>query len=159
MLLFLYILDHQIYTPRIVHFPKNTYTSQLSSLFPMGWAFFTKDPRKLRTPRVWDNGEEWSDHQGSPAYAFGFDRTYRLRQSDLYAVLTQTREDRMALCTAGESSKTCAKRAKEVVLNKASRWLRCKHTYVVQVTEPIPWAWRHKIREGQSRAVSIKVSC
>ena len=136
------------------------------ALAPEGWAFFTRNPReavvlvhKMRDIGRW---ERLSLANFTPGNLFGLRRSSRLLTTEMALLLRGIPSDRWVPCRA--SIPECLAREKPATFTVEKKTPAvaslCGET-VLQVVEPVPWAWsssRDRIRMP-SKILKLKVRC
>jgi antimicrobial peptide system SdpA family protein len=140
---------------------------ELRAVVPEGWAFFTRNPRELRTS-VYHRpaSREWriaSDPQFSAPMLFGFRRTSRAVGMEAAQLLETAGSVTWRDCAAA-SAGDCLQRLGDgdaiPVRNRAAAPALCGDVAIL-LQEPLPWAWARSTPPVHMplRLVRLRVQC
>src|SRR5262249_24867031 len=136
------------------------------AIMPEGWAFFTRNPREAVT-RVYKKaaGLNWlliSEPNFSKRHLYGFHCAGRLITNELGNLLSGLAPERWTECKGPVGECMDRRLLEPIVIHKQPRVLKelCGEI-VVQVTEPLPWAWarRRTQEEMPSKWIKLDVNC
>lgn len=142
--------------------PRPRDRTNIMTVLPEGWGFFTRDPREAHTflYRRSDAGwEHVSQRHADAANYFGFARLARVKMVETAALLDQVPSSRWSQFPAGAEPLALELQAVKVS-NPAINPLLCGELLVVE-RPPVPWAWstaRVPVRMA-GRAVGLSVAC
>lgn len=137
---------------------------QLLSIFPQGWAFFTRDPQEPRV-RLYEQGEGTWHHveQRNAAWRYlaGLDRSARMRSVELAGIVLRVPPASWRTCA--QALRSCANSDSLVevsVRNSLPRPHICG-SIILEERPPVPWAWArlrdHTFMKG--RIAKLQVAC
>lgn len=142
-------------------------TLSTQSIFPQGWAFFTKDPNEpglmvyIRFEDQWELSE--SGPSSSPQYFKGWQRTARTLGWELSLLANQVPVESWLYCPARvELCLDSLEHSRSI--NRASNLLASPNIcsdVVFVLQRPLPWAWHRTSSESAmpSRVSRLQVSC
>jgi antimicrobial peptide system SdpA family protein len=142
--------------------------SRVTTVFPQGWAFFTKSPVTPRfTAYTVDRGSyvlaksnqiEIGIHNG-----FGLNRAYRNAQAENEWLERSLAEDALTDCASGRTFECFDRLQAEPAFRFANIWrdpLLCGDLLVARQT-PVPWAWLSLTDSNvrTTEVTSVVISC
>jgi len=142
--------------------PSARHRTNLMTVVPEGWAFFTRSPREMQTflyRRGASGREAISQRHADPANYFGLARFARAKMVEVAALLEQVAPNEWSSFAAGidpESLPTVPR----AVTNPAPGPLLCGNVLLIE-REPVPWAWSRASQPIRmpGRLVEMSVSC
>ena len=142
--------------------PRQRARTNIMTVLPEGWSFFTRDPREPRTLLYRHSGTGWehvSQRHADRANYFGFARLARVKMVETAALLDQVSPGQWTQVAAGTDPL-----GMEVQVVKASNPamspLLCGELLVIE-RPPAPWAWstsKAPVRMA-GRAVRLSAAC
>jgi antimicrobial peptide system SdpA family protein len=138
----------------------------ITSWFPQGWRFFTRDPQEATTDvYIRSDDGAWKPlpigPASSPSFLFGLDRTPRAQSIELGMLITSVDSDDYEACDS--DPQTCLERVKprvQLLQNQSPRPTMCGELGIVR-QKPVPWAWARSAAslEMPSKIIRIRVKC
>ena len=134
------------------------------TLFPEGWAFFTRDAREDRTALMREEEGRWTEVEigpnGEPEYAFGLRRLPRVQLGELNEISRLVPDDAWEECAGGWATCSAADVDAVAVANPTVRPQLCGGLAVISY-EPVPWAWAPDVdrEEMPARVARVEVTC
>lgn len=132
---------------------------------PEGWAFFTRNPREpviLVHKRGTAGWQRLDTANFTASNLFGLRRGSRLVMSELAQLLRGVPQDRWVLCRAPVSTCLTAWEIPRTVVRKKTSVAPelCGET-LLQIQEPVPWAWRGSASRlyMPSKLLQLQVTC
>lgn len=155
------------YSPPNPLSPQWTPDEQLNfkTVFPEGWAFFTRDPRQEAFSLYSRTADgDWSNGLLGPAsqasQLFGWSRISRAQGLDVGEISYQLSERNYKTCVSANPQACLAKLPAVVqIRNDASHPLICGHT-VLLWRQPVPWSWSSfRSITLKARVANLNVHC
>lgn len=138
------------------------------SIFPEGWAFFTKDPKEeeFLLYRVTGNNEHFTKETnicGSAKYLFGIKRTARMQLHELGAFRNYISEKNwITISGTLEANMKKVDSLNEVTIVNPSKSPFYCGIFIVQGIKPLTWAWAKNSdlkNYRESKICKINVVC
>lgn len=138
---------------------------QAVSIFPEGWAFFTKDPQEEDyilysfTRNSDGKYERVMAPTSAPQNIFGLNRASRLQAQELGAAIHYIKDSLWVTIKGSiDSSYTLVNNIKPVPIPIRSKHPYFNGKYIIQKTAPVPWAWAkdYKPEYGKSKIAIIE---
>lgn len=148
--------------PMLPTAPESSSRQQLLTIFPQGWAFFTRNPQEPQF-RIWRvvgaSKARLQLRNAASAHLFGFRREGRMRAIEFGAIVTELPRNSWYNCRSG--SLECLDSA--ILVTVTNRFPAPSICGLVSIDQrpPVPWAWS-KIEPQPvmgSRAARVNVVC
>ena len=136
---------------------------QTVSIFPEGWAFFTKDPQEedyllFQVDEQTGNFVNVISPTSSPENAFGLNRVSRLQSQELGSGIHHIRDSSWADIKGDLTANILLIREmKPVAIPIRSQRPYFEGTYILQKIRPIPWAWAKSFNEKNRKSKICKI--
>lgn len=134
---------------------------QISTLFPEGWSFFTRDPREplLEVYKIKQNKLVYIPlSNSSKENWFGFSRKSRVQGFEASIIISDVHSKAWIEGIGNNYEKHISNDSVYSIKHKKSNHYFKKGLYLFILKKPIPWAWANKSQERFTPYSSIKVN-
>ncbi|PWW20129.1 SdpA family antimicrobial peptide system protein [Chryseobacterium sp. AG844] len=133
---------------------------QISTLFPEGWSFFTRDPREplLEVYKIENNKLLYIPlSNSSKENWFGFSRKSRVQGYEASIIVSEA-PSKLWIENTGNNYENHINDVAFSVKSKRSNNYFKKGLYLFILKKPIPWAWANEHQEKFTPYSSIKIN-
>lgn len=129
-------------------------------LLPQGWGFFTKSPREPQVAMYKiDNGKPQLVDYNNMSYKnlFGFSRVARIKGYELSIILEKVPKNKYVKGKITDIDQILKLEPIQLMPDEMINFTE-KGTYIIRISNPIPWAWSNSNQENNVPGSFVKIN-